>query len=635
MFKRNLILVFIGFSFTTFLQAAEWPYPQDTPEFEALDVGLAGDSPVDISRYLLANGPLSAAMSADGKYIAYSTRITGLRQLWILSVSGGQARQLTFGNGISFFRWHPNSQTLLYGADNNGDEREAYYSISTDGLKETKVLTSSNAFREFGAFNQQGTQFTYASTERNGRDFDLYVHDLTSNRSKMIYQAEFGFFPDAWRPGSNQILVTQARGEDANNLYILDTESSEMVTIFKPKIAAAYEDMYWLKDGSGFYFTANQNGEMKQIQFYDVKSAETKVIAAADFDLENVILCAEDRYLVWTENQNGFYQLHLLDKKSNTRQQLNIRPGTYSLSCSKSGQLAVKINGPDTPGELVKINLKNFTQQSLLKANMAGIDVKSITFPQVVNFASRDGIQLQGMLYLPEKVGTALPPVVIDIHGGPTAQSKASWQPLAQYLTGKGVAVLDINVRGSTGFGKTYARLDNQEKRLDSVRDLVDALAWLKADGRVDASRAAATGGSYGGYMVNAVMGAYPDAFAAGASFVGVADWVKALQDASPGLKASDLIEYGDIREAKWQKFYAENSPINTVNKIKAPMFFQHGVNDPRDPVTESDMMVKALRKKNIDVTYLRFEDEGHSISKLENRVIFYRKLATFLEQHL
>ena len=142
-------------------------------------------------------------------------------------------------------------------------------------------------------------------------------------------------------------------------------------------------------------------------------------------------------------------------------------------------------------------------------------------------------------------------------------------------------------------------------------------------------------GGSYGGYMVNAVMGLYPDAFKAGASFVGVSNWVRALEEASPGLKASDLIEYGDIREEKWQKFYAENSPINNAHRIKAPMFFEHGVNDPRDPVTESDRMVKEIRDNGFEVEYLRFPDEGHSIRQMKNRITFNRRLAAFLEKHL
>ena len=219
--------------------------------------------------------------------------------------------------------------------------------------------------------------------------------------------------------------------------------------------------------------------------------------------------------------------------------------------------------------------------------------------------------------------------------GDRTGQSRPTFRPDEQYLVNKGIAVFAVNVRGSTGFGKTYARLDNQEKRLDSVRDLADTVAFLSQDDRLNTNRVAVMGGSYGGYMVNAVLGSYPGVFDAGASFVGVSDWVRALNDASPALKASDRIEYGDIREEKWQEFYKVNSPINNADKINVPLFVEHGANDPRDPVTESDRIVKTVRDNGGTVTYMRFPDEGHSISKQANRVAFYRQLVGFLEEHL
>jgi dipeptidyl aminopeptidase/acylaminoacyl peptidase len=224
---------------------------------------------------------------------------------------------------------------------------------------------------------------------------------------------------------------------------------------------------------------------------------------------------------------------------------------------------------------------------------------------------------------------------VISVHGGPTSQARPSFSPSTQYLVNQGIAVFAVNVRGSTGFGKTFTRLDNQEKRLDSVRDLVDTVAFLSRDDRVDTSRIAVTGGSYGGYMVNAVLGAYPGVFDAGVSMVGVSDWVRALQDASPALKASDRIEYGDIHEQEWQAFYEKNSPINLVEDIRVPLLVQHGANDPRDPVSESDRFVTAIRDAGGSVEYLRFPDEGHSLTKQSNRVIFYRHMAGFLERHL
>lgn len=616
-------------------KATNWPYPQDTPESTPVNVGMASDRPVDISRFLLARGASNGRVNSSVSHVAYISNVTGIRQLWVTSINGGQATQLTYGNGITFFRWHPDGKHILYGADNNGDEKEAYYLISMDGLSEELTLAHSPAYRSFGEFNHDGSVFSYASTERNGRDFDLYVYDFSNQQSRIIYQAEFGYFPAKWRPNSNQLLVTQTRGEDAQNLYLLDSKTGSLTTIFKPEIAAAYESFNWTSDGKGFYFSSNQHGEMMEIHYYDMASKKTQTVSKANYDLQDIMLCDNNSSLLWMRNENGFESLYISPVGQFKPSHIATSPGVMSLSCGNTPTVLINHSGPHTPNNIQILNTQSKQVTPLLTAQMAGISAKELVSPEAVKFAARDKVEIRGLLYLPTTKGKHKPAIVIDVHGGPTSQAKASWQPLTQYLVGKGIAVLDINVRGSTGYGKTFMRLDNQEKRLDSVRDLVDAVEWLKMDGRVDGTRAAVMGGSYGGYMVNAVMGAYPDVFDAGASFVGVANWVRALQTASPGLKASDLIEYGDIRQQRWQQFYADNSPINTVNKITAPMFFEHGVNDPRDPVTESDTMVKALRDKGIDVTYLRFPDEGHSVAKLENRVTFYRQLAAFLEQHL
>ena len=251
---------------------------------------------------------------------------------------------------------------------------------------------------------------------------------------------------------------------------------------------------------------------------------------------------------------------------------------------------------------------------------------------------ARDGVELQGLLYLPDASsykGAGKPPVLFDVHGGPSGQSSSAFASKAQYYVDRGIAVFQPNVRGSRGFGRTYSTLDDQKKRLDSVRDLVDMLAFLKQDGRVDADRAAVSGGSYGGYMVNAVAGAYPDAFKAGISLFGVGNWVSALEVASPGLKASDKIEFGDIADPEWKKFYSENSPVNTADKIKIPMLYSHGMMDPRIDISETEVMVKTLRKNGVEAEFIRIPDEGHGWRKLKNRLFYSRKEAEFLEKHL
>ncbi|MEX0297979.1 MAG: prolyl oligopeptidase family serine peptidase [Kordiimonas sp.] len=618
----------------SYAEDAAWPYPDDIPKVENVSVGLAGEKPADISRFLLAQGASNGELNADGSLLAYRSRVTGVRQVWVKPSEGGAARQLTFGKGVTFFRWHPDGKHILYGSDNDGDEREAYYLISADGMTERKVLASSHAFRRFSEFTDGGKGILFASTERNGLDFDVYHTDLASGETKMLLEGSFGYFPAAKQPGGDFLLITDVRGEDGHDVYMLNTATGDLKPLFKPEISAEYSSFVWAPDGKSFYYLSNDDRAYLAVMHYDLASATSKMIAAGDYDFEDLEMSGDGNYLSYSSNEGGYSKIHVLDRSSlKPIDQPTLPHGMYRTEWANEGaSLAIDYMAPSTPGDIYAWAPGGDTKK-VVAANLAGLNPADMIAPEPITFEARDGLTVHGLLYMPQ--GVEKPAIVVDVHGGPTSQARPTWQPLTQYLIGKGIAVLDINVRGSTGYGKEYARLDNKEKRLDSVRDLADAVAWMRADGRVDADRAAVMGGSYGGYAVNAVMGSYPEAFAAGASFVGVSDWVRALQDASPALKASDREEYGDIREKKWQDFYAVNSPINNAHKIKAPMFFEHGKNDPRDPVTETDRIVKAIRDNGYAVEYLRFPDEGHSVSKMPNRITMFRRLARFLETHL
>jgi dipeptidyl aminopeptidase/acylaminoacyl peptidase len=296
----------------------------------------------------------------------------------------------------------------------------------------------------------------------------------------------------------------------------------------------------------------------------------------------------------------------------------------------------LRINGWRTPGEIRVWDMERDSISRTFEPTYAGLDPDRFVRPESLRIRARDRLQVQGLLYLPDEEsqsGDGPPPVLFLVHGGPTAQSMATFDPVVQYHVDRGIAVFEPNVRGSSGLGRTYMTLDDQEKRRDSVRDLIDMAAYLREDGRVDMDRAAVAGGSYGGYMVNAVLALYPETFAAGVSLFGVADWVTALQIASPALKASDRIEYGDIREQKWIDYYTENSPIRMADQIQVPVLYSHGVMDPRIDVYETEVMVKTLRANGIEAPYIRIEDEGHGWRKLSNRLFYYRAQAEFLEK--
>ncbi len=616
----------------------EWDNPDDIPVIEPVTVGLASERPADIVRYLMARGALQTRISPDGKTVAFGYRVTGEPQLWIVDAAGGWPQQLTFGSGITFFRWAPDGKQLLVGRDTDGNEREGYFLLSIDGTAERQLLPLSDAYRAFGMFSADGSQILFSSTERNGRDFDIYVTDVDSGDTRIVYEGTFGFFPQAWQPGGDLVIVTETRGEDADDVHLLNMASGEMTPLFQPDVAASYASFAWLPDGSGFYLATNQDREYAALAFYSLADEELRFLETPNTDISSVTLSSNGRYLAWTTNEDGYARVHAVDRSNNrSLTPPELPPGVYGLGFSiAASSLNIKVTGPATPGDVYVWNIASNEVTRAIESSLAGLDSATFVIPESLRYPARDGVELQGLLYLPNDLTLSeKPPVLVKVHGGPTSQSRPTFKPEVQYLVNNGIAVFDVNVRGSTGFGKTYMRLDNREKRLDSVRDLVDTVAFLSQDERLNTNRIAVMGGSYGGYMVNAVLGSYPGVFDAGVSRVGVSDWVRALQEASPGLKASDRVEYGDIREKKWQEFYSVNSPIYNADNIKVPLLVQHGVNDPRDPVTESDRLVTKVREAGGTVTYMRFPDEGHSISKQANRVAYFRTMASFLEDHL
>ena len=618
--------------------AEEWPYPEDTPRTSPVTVGLAGEQPADIVRYLLAEGATAAKLSPDGETVAFRWAVSGEPQLWLVAADGGFPRQLTFGGSVTFFEWTPDGAHLLVARDANGNEREGYNLLSLDGTSERQILPQTAAFRSFGAFSPDGTRFTYSSTERNGLDYDIYIADLETAETRLVYQGSYQFNVAGWQPDGSLLIVTEDRGEDAHDVHLLDIDTGEFKTLFKPDVAAAHTNFEWLPDGSGFYMATNVDREFTGLARYSLQTDTLEYVETPDADISNVDLSLDGRVLSWVTNEDGYSRLHALDLETNEALQTpELQDGVYTLNAAKAvGRTAIRVSGPATPGDIIVWDLASGDTSQPFVSSLGGLDPDSFVAPESLTYPARDGIELQGFLYLPKNASQLdTPPVVVQVHGGPTAQSRPTFRPIEQYLINNGIAVFAVNVRGSTGFGKTYSRLDNQEKRLDSVRDLVDTVAFLSRDDRLDTNRIAVMGGSYGGYMVNAVLGSYPGVFDAGVSAVGVSDWVRALQEAGPSLKASDRVEYGDIREDRWQKFYADNSPINNADKINVPLLVTHGVNDPRDPVTESDRIVEAVRGNGHEVVYFRFPDEGHSIRKRSNRVAYYRALSGFLEDQL
>ena len=426
--------------------------------------------------------------------------------------------------------------------------RNHIFLLDVNEFSEREVLPAvTGGFRVFGGFVNQQT-IIYASTERNKLDYDLYTTNLLSGVIDMVLEGRMGLSIRSVSPDGKWALMIERVGADSDNLYLFNINKQSLKTLSKPKRRANHSSggFAWTHDSKGFYFSTNIDQEYRNLAFYDLKLG-INWIAKNDNEMEEVALCNNDEYLIWTNNIDGYSKLQVKSLKGKGVPFTPELPtGVKRLSCStKSDQVAITTNGWNDPGSIYSWN---FSKQAIpvFKASLAGVPESSLVAPQSIRIKSRDGIMLQGLLYLPRNNPT-LPSAVFRVHGGPTEQSRPVFDPMTQYLVNQGIAVFKPNVRGSTGFGHTYVTLDDRKKRLHSIRDLIDMYTYLSRERIIDPDNVAVTGGSYGGYAVNAALANFPGYFSAGVSRYGVADWVTALQIASPSLKAADIIEYGDI----------------------------------------------------------------------------------------
>ena len=619
----------------------DWPYPNDVPRPPVTaSPSLAGAEPADVTRYLMVRGAGQPALSPDGQTVAFKISTTGQPQLWTVPSTGGWPRQLTFGRGITFHTWGPKNAGLIYGADRDGDEREGYRRISPAGTTETVVRPYSDAFVAFGGFSSDGKRIVYSTTERNGADFDVRALDLETRVSTEVLRGRFGFFAKHWQPNGPWIIVSESRGEDANDVHLVNVQTKEKKTILKPKDRSSYTGFSWRPDGESFYLATNQDRDFAALARYDLDSAKLTLLSTPDADVEDVSLSGDGRYLAWTTNEGGYSRLHVVPanpldlSKSLAPADLPKGVVTDLAWASEAPVLAIALSGPSIPGDVWTFNADERVLSRATHSTTAGLDLERTAVQPVSHFfEARDGVRLHGLLYRPP--GDEPTPVVLRVHGGPTAQARPVFRGVIQYLVSHGISVFDFNYRGSSGFGKRFGRLNDLRLRANELNDLADAVGWLRQQPGLQAIKVAIMGGSYGGYLTNAALGAFPDMFSAGVSFVGVSDWIRALEGASPALKASDRFEFGDIEDPEDRAFLAGLSPLNNAKMIRSPLMVLHGANDPRDPVSESDNFVAAIRANGVDVAYLRFPDEGHGIRKLSNRVYAYRQVVAFLEKHL
>ena len=595
----------------------------------------------EVARYLnirLASGPSYSPTTDD---IVYLTSTTGTTQVWKDSGHGGYPEQLTFfDDRVQRVRWSPRGDVVLFTKDRGGDERSQLYLMDPAGETVEPLTRSPKVVYQFGDFSRDGARICYSSNERNERYFDVYEMDLATRQPRRLLSGEANYYAQSFSPDGRHVLASRENTNVDNDLFLVDTKSESVVHLTPHTEEAKYEDMAWMPDGSGFYLASNQGRDKANLAFLDVRTHTLRYTEDSPMELDDATGIAIDRQgttLFYAWNNNGTSMAKLRDIKSGRVQDFRGLPKGVIGQGSFNGdgsRVAFSYSSPAINGDVWVWDVVQNKAWQVTHSTRSGIPESSFVEPQLVSYPSFDGTMIPAFLYLPKGAGkTSSLPAIVSVHGGPEAQERAWFNPVYQYFLNRGYAVLAPNIRGSAGFGTKYLHMDDYKKRKDAIEDVAQAAGYLKSSGYADPGKLVIMGGSYGGFMTLAQATMHPELWAAAVDIVGIANWRTFFQHTGAWRRANRATEYGD--PDKDPEFMDSISPINFVDRIRAPLFVIAGANDPRVPQEESDQMVAKVKARGVPVEYIAFPDEGHGMAKRANRITGYSAIAEFLDKYV
>jgi dipeptidyl aminopeptidase/acylaminoacyl peptidase len=585
----------------------------------------------------------------SGKGMLISTRFGDASQLHRVSAPGTYRQQLTFAREpIGGAAYAPRTQNpgFIYVMDTGGGEFFQYYWYDEESGRST-LLTDGKSRYQSLSWAPQGNRVAFVSNQRNGKDFDIYVMEnldsLERRTTRLVKETQGEWQLLNWSVDGGRLIARNYISANESYLYVLEVNSGNLTPINPQKKKIAYGAARFAPDGRGIYFTSDEDSEFQRLAYYDLGSKQIRVVNnRLNWDVEDVEI-APDGTLAYTVNAGGASELYLGNVASpENAQRVNLPLGVIGgLKFNLAGtELGFSFNSPVAPADAYSMDVrtKNLTRWTF--SEVGGLNPKTFAMPEIIEYPSFDTVNgkprmIPSFYYKPKEVKKRLP-VIINIHGGPEGQSTATFSSTYQYWVNElGAAVLVPNVRGSSGYGKTYLELDNGFKREDSVKDIGKLLDWIATRPELDPQRVAVIGGSYGGYMTLASLTNYSDRLRCGVDVVGISNFVTFLESTQEYRRDLRRPEYGDEREPAMRKFLTEISPLTNANKIRKPLFVVQGKNDPRVPLSEAQQIVKTVRQNNGTVWYLVANDEGHGFRKRVNQDFYFNAVSVFFEQYL
>jgi dipeptidyl aminopeptidase/acylaminoacyl peptidase len=593
-----------------------------------------------IEQFMDTTQMAGVSFSADESRLLLSSDRTGIFNADTIPVAGGEPTPVTRSTvestyAVSYF---PRDDRILVTYDQGGNENSHLYVIQ-DGKE--KDLTPGKALKaRFLKWTRDGSAFYLLTNERDPKFFDIYRVLADGYARTLVYKDEVGYDVGDVSEDGRWIAFARTRTTSDSDISLWDVAKKTMAVISTHKGQASYRPAEFDPDSRSLYYLTNDGGEFMRVKKYDLASGAHEDVERADWDILSTEFSHGGKYRVSVINVDGRTVVKVWDVRTGKPVEVpNLPAGQVrTLKIARSETvMAFYVDGDRAPANLYVYRFGDAAPRRLTSSLSPAIDPADLVESEVVRFRSFDGMVIPSIYYKPHQArATNKVPAILWVHGGPGGQTTTGYNPMIQYLVNHGYAVLGINNRGSSGYGRTFFTADDRKHGREPLWDCVEARKYLASLPYIDPDRIGIAGGSYGGYMTLAALAFQPEVFAVGVDVFGVSNWLRTLESIPPWWESFREALYTEIGDPKRDRAMLEEvSPLLHADKIRRPLLVLQGANDPRVIKPESDDVVAALRKNGVPVEYIVFADEGHGFSKKKNRIAGYRAILEFLDKHL
>jgi dipeptidyl aminopeptidase/acylaminoacyl peptidase len=589
------------------------------------------------------------SFSPDDSKILISSKATGIFNAVEIDVKTGEQKALTNStdNAIFGYSYFPKDNRVVYGSDKGGNEITHIYVLGNDN-KSLDLIQDSTAKAQFYGWSYDQKLMYYASNSRDERYFDLYKVQVGGEQKEgnlypasVSYKNEKGLDVAAISNDDRYIALTEPITTNNSNMHLLDTQTGKTKLLSEHSGDIQYNPQYFSLDGKKLFYLTDEGSEFMYLANYDIATGEKAKVEEAPWDLMYASLSRNGKYRVVAINNDARTQIKIYDESNGGKliEVAGLPEGDITgVNISDSEKLmSFYVTSSKSPSNLFVYNFETKEVKQLTNNMTKEIDPTDLVAGETVRFKSFDGMEIPCLLYKPKglKSGEKVP-ALLWIHGGPGGQTRLNYSASLQHLVNHGYAILAVNNRGSSGYGKTFYAADDRKHGNEDLRDCVESKKFLASLGYIDGDKIGIYGGSYGGYMVMAALTFAPEEFKVGVNLFGVTNWLRTLKSIPPwwaSFREALYTEMGD--PVKDSVALYNKSPLFHANKITKPFIVLQGSNDPRVLQVESDEIVDAAKNNGVPVEYVIFPDEGHGFVKKENNIKSSEEVLKFLDKYL